>query len=64
MNWSIVSSEKSAGIARSAISSSKRAMPMRSDEVVEGLALVSLALVEAEPALDRVGHALGRDAAT
>src|SRR5215211_2994897 len=32
------------------------------DEGVEGLALVALGLVEAQPALDRVGHALGGQA--
>ena len=59
MKCSIVSRPNSTGSASSRTSSSKALVPTRAGEGVELLAVRALALVEADPALDRLGHALG-----
>ena len=62
MKWFIVSRPNSTGSARSRTSSSKALVADALGEGVEHLAVVALGLVEAQPALDGLGHALGGQA--
>ena len=62
MKWLMFSRVNSIGRASSRTSSSKRVLPDALGEGVELLAVLALGLVHAQPALDRVRHALGRQA--
>ena len=62
MKCSIVSRPNSTGRARSRTASSKASVPDAAGEGVELLAVGAVGLVEADPALDRLGHALGGQA--